>query len=73
MQQTIKLGQVRPSVLSNVERTAKNFNAWWNSTSKTFTSLTGTEGDTFTHGNVVLAHLWSVLALIIIGIGGSLC
>ena len=73
MQQTIQLGQVRPSVLSNVERTVKNLETWWNATSETFTQLCATdEGEVFTHGEVVKAHLVLAAVLMLIGIGGAL-
>ena len=72
MQQTINVGQVQPSILSRVERTVKNLKAWWNARSETFTALCGTEGDVFTHGDVVKAHLSLAAVLILIGIGGAL-
>lgn len=73
MQQTIQLGQVQPSVLSNLERTVENLKVWWSTTSKSFTALCATEeGEVFTHGDVVKAHLWLAAVLILIGIGGAL-
>ena len=72
MQQTINVGQVQPSVLSIVGRIVKNLKAWWNARSETFTALCGTEGDVFTHGDVVKAHLSLAAVLILIGIGGAL-
>ena len=72
MQQTIQIGQVQPSILSNAEGIVKNLKAWWNARSETFTALCGTEGDVFTHGDVVKAHLYLVAVLILIGIGGAL-
>jgi len=73
MQKTIQLGQVRPSVLSNVARTVKNLETWWNATSETFTRLCATdEGEVFTHGEVVKAHLVLAAVLMLIGIGGAL-
>ena len=72
MNQTINLGQVQPSVLSSVERIVKNFETWWNSISVTFTRLCATdEGESFTHGEVVKAHLYAAV-VILIGIGGAL-
>ena len=50
----------------------KNLKAWWNARSETFTALCGTEGDVFTHGDVVKAHLSLAAVLILIGIGGAL-
>lgn len=73
MQQTIQIGQVQPSVLSNLERTVENLKVWWSSTSNSFTALCATEeGEVFTHGDVVKAHLALAVVLILIGIGGAL-
>lgn len=73
MQQTIQLGQVQPSVLSRVESAVKNMKVWWSTTSKSFTALCATEeGEVFTHGDVVKAHLALAAVLILIGIGGAL-
>lgn len=73
MNQTINLGQVvRPSVLSIVERIEKNLETWWYGTSHTFTALCATEdGESFTHGEVVKAHLFMAV-LVLLGIGGAL-
>ena len=60
-------------MLSNVERTVKNLETWWNATSTTFTRLCATdEGEVFTHGEVVKAHLVLAAVLMLIGIGGAL-
>lgn len=74
MQQTIQIGQVvQPSVLSSVGSIVKNCKAWWNARSKSFTALCATdEGDVFTHGDVVKAHLALAAVIILIGIGGAL-
>ena len=74
MQQTMRIGQVvQPSVLSRMESAVKNLKVWWNTTSKSFTALCATEkGEVFTHGDVVKAHLWFAVVLILIGIGGAL-
>ena len=72
MQQTIQIGQVQPSVLSRVERTVKNLKVWWQSTSETFTALCGTEGDVFTHGDVVKAHLYLAAFIFLLGVAGWL-
>ena len=73
MQQTIQLGQVQPSVLSNLERTVENLKVWWKTASNSFTALCATdEGEVFTHGDVVKAHLALAAVLILIGIGGAL-
>ena len=72
MQNVIQIGRVHPSVLSNVERIVKNFETWWYGTSHTFTALCATEdGESFTHGEVVKAHLYAAV-VILIGIGGAL-
>jgi hypothetical protein len=73
MNAIINLGQVvRPSVLSVVERIEKNLETWWYGTSHTFTALCATEdGESFTHGEVVKAHLYAAV-VILIGIGGAL-
>ena len=72
MQTTMEFGQVQPMVLSKMESIVKNWKAWWNAKSQTFTALCGTEGDVFTHGDVVKAHLWLAAVLTLIGIGGAL-
>lgn len=73
MQQTIQLGQVQPSVLSNLEITVENLKVWWSTTSNSFTALCATgEGEVFTHGDVVKAQLALAAVLILIGIGGAL-
>ena len=73
MQQTIQLGQVaQPSVLSQVGAAVKSLKAWLSAKSETFTALCGTEGDVFTHGDVVKAHLGVLLFLLILGVAGWL-
>ena len=72
MQQTIQLGQVQPSVLSRVESAVENLKAWLSAKSETFTALCGTEGDVFTHGDVVKAHLGVLLFILILGVAGWL-
>jgi hypothetical protein len=77
MQQTIQLGQVQPSVLPQVEAAVKNLceqvAAWWNTKNVTFTRLFATEeGEVFTHGQVVLAHLGMAAFIIILGVAGWL-
>lgn len=65
MQQTILIGQVRPSVLSNVERTVKNrivelshnLAAWLMTRNEWFSALTQEE---VTNKHVILAHLYMV-------------
>ena len=73
MQQTIQLGQVQPTVLSRVESAVKNLKVWWNARSESFTALCATEdGEVFSHGDVVKAHLWLAAVIVLIGIGGAL-
>lgn len=74
MQQTIQIGQVvQPSMLSSVGNIVKNLKVWWNARSKSFTALCATdEGEVFTHGDVVKAHLALAAVIILIGIGGAL-
>jgi len=62
-------------VTMTISRTAQRALAlleWWNAKSQSFTALCGTEGDVFTHGDVVKAHLCLAAVLILIGIGGAL-
>lgn len=70
MQQTIQFGQVvQPSVLSKAEDIVKNLKVWWDARSETFTALCATDdGEVFSHGDVVKAHLYltAVLTLIIV-------
>ena len=65
MQQTIQLGQVQPSVLSNAERTVKNWReelshnlvTWLATKNEWFSAFTGEE---VTNKHVALAHLYMV-------------
>ena len=66
MQKAIEIGQVRPSVLSNVERTVKN---WMESKSEFFSQLCGEE---FSNGEVVAAHVVCAGLLLLSMIGGVL-
>lgn len=60
-------------MLSSAERTVKNLKVWWNARSESMTALCATgEGEVFTHGDVVKAHLALAAVLILIGIGGAL-
>lgn len=73
MQQTLQLGQVQPSVLSRVESAVENLKVWWSATSKSFTALCATEkGESFTHGQVVLANLGVAVFLIFLFVAGWL-
>lgn len=72
-QTTVQFGQVQPSMLSLLKAVIKNLKVWWSSTSNSFTALCATdEGEVFTHGDVVKAHLALAAVLILIGIGGAL-
>ena len=46
--------------------------AWSRRKSETFTALCGTEGDVFTHGDVVRAHLYLVAVLLMMCVAGWL-
>ena len=60
-------------MLSIVESIVKNSREWLSAKSETFTSLCATEeGEEFSHGDVVKAHLALAIVLIVIGIGGVL-
>ena len=59
-------------MLSRVESTVKNWKAWWQARSETFTALCGTEGDVFTHGDVVKAHALLVVLFLILCVAGWL-
>ena len=72
MQNVIQIGQAQPTVLQQLETLVKSTREWLSAKSETFTALCGTEGDVFTHGDVVKAHLWLALLFILIGIGGAL-
>ena len=69
MQQTIQIGQVQPSVLSNVGKTVKNCKAWIGAKSETFSALCGED---FTHKEVLLAHAACVLLIVACGVAGRL-
>lgn len=73
MQRTMEIGQVvQPSVQAQVAAAVENLKTWWREQSQTFTALCGTEGDTFTHGDVVMAHLGIVAFILILGVAGWL-
>ena len=59
-------------MLSQVGAAVKSLKAWLSAKSETFTALCGTEGDVFTHGDVVKAHLGVLLFLLILGVAGWL-
>lgn len=69
MQQTIQLGQVQPSVLSNAERTVKNWRAWWSAKSETMSEMIGED---CTHGEVVVTHLVFTIGVMAVAIAGTL-
>ena len=72
MQNVIQFGQAQPSVLQQLETLVKSTREWLSAKSETFTALCGTEGDVFTHGDVVKGHLCLAAVIILIGIGGAL-
>ena len=56
-----------------LRQTLSALRAWLAGRSETFTALCSTEeGEVFTHGDVVKAHLWLAAVIILIGIGGAL-
>lgn len=63
MQLSMNIGQVvQPAVLSNLETTAKNLlKQWWNARSESFSLLAG---ESFTHGQVIIANACLLLGLI---------
>lgn len=74
MQQTIQLGQVQPSVSSQVAAAVENIKAWLSAKSETFSALCGEE---FTHREVLIAHAACVLLVVACGVaewleGGAL-
>ena len=77
MQQTIQLGQVRPSVLSNVGRTVKNWReelshnlvTWLATKNEWFSAFTG---ETVTNKHVLLAHLYMVALVGVLLLAGWL-
>ena len=73
MQQTIQFGQVaQPSVLSQVKAAVKSLECWLGQKSETFTALCGTEGEVFTHGDVVKAHALLAGLFLILCVAGWL-
>lgn len=69
MRQTIQLGQVQPSMLSNVLSIVKNCKAWLDAKSDTFSALCGED---FTHMEVLIAHAAFMLLIVICGVAGWL-
>ena len=59
-------------MLSQLKAIVKSLREWLNAKSETFTALCGTEGDVFTHGDVVKVHLGLLAFLIILGVAGWL-
>ena len=60
-------------MLSQVGAAVKSLKAWLSTKSETFTALCATdEGEVFTHGDVVKAHLGVVLFILILGVAGWL-
>ena len=69
MQQTIQIGQVQPSVLSNAERTVKNWRAWWSAKSVSMSEMIGED---CTHGEVVLTNLVFTAGMMAVAILGAM-
>ena len=59
-------------MLPQAEAAVKSLKAWLSAKSETFTALCGTEGDVFTHGDVVKVHLGVLLFILILGVAGWL-
>lgn len=55
-----------------LRQTLSALRAWLAGRSETFTALCGSEGEVFTHGDVVKANASLVAVIILIGIGGAL-
>ena len=72
-QTTIQFGQVvQPSVLSRVKAAVKSFREWADARSDSFTALCGTEGDEFTHGDVLKAMLYLATVFAVMCVAGWL-
>lgn len=73
MNNVIQIGQVQPSVLSNVERTVKNLKAWLSAKSPSFSALAGED---VSRADVVKAHLYLfivfVIGVVVSQMGGAL-
>lgn len=77
MNQTIQLGQVRPSVLSNAGRTVKNWSKelgrnlvkWLATRNEPFTAIAG---EKVTNKHVLLAHLYMVALVVVMMVAGWL-
>jgi hypothetical protein len=69
MQQTTIQGLVRPVVVSNLERTAKNLKEWLGTRSATFSRLCGED---FTRGEVVKAHAVFLLLIVALNVAAWL-
>ena len=69
MNQTIQLGQVRPSVLSIAERTVKNSKLWWSAKSETMSKMIGED---CTHGEVVVTNLVFTIGVVAAAIAGAM-
>ena len=69
MNQTIQLGQIRPSVLSNVGRTVKNWKVWWSAKSETMSEMIGED---CTHGEVVVTNLVFIIGVMAVAIAGTM-
>ena len=60
-------------MLQQMAAAVKSLKQWWNAKSETFSQLCATEkGETFTHGEVVLANLGVVAFMLILGVAGWL-
>ena len=69
MNQTVSLGDVRPSVLSMMEGIVKNCKAWWHAKSELMSDLTG---EVCTHGEVVLTNLCFTAGVVAVAVAGTI-
>lgn len=69
MNQTVSLGEVRPSVLSMMEGIVKNCKAWWHAKSELMSDLTG---EVCTHGEVVLTNLCFTAGVVAVAVAGTI-
>ena len=69
MNQTVSLGEVRPSVLSMMEGIVKNCKAWWHAKSELMSDLTG---EVCTHGEVVLTNLCFTAGVMAVAVAGTI-
>lgn len=74
MQQTIGIQRkaLRTSLTQWAEDAKRSAMQWMAAKSVTFTALCGSEGEVFTHADVVKAHLYLVVVFILVCLGGAM-